>query len=122
MERRGWQPVRVPCSYHDTDLTFQAIQSLTPRPTAVCCWDDLSAVFLLRSCIRAGVRVPDDLAIVGFDGLIDDRILSQNLTTVDVHWAQITQTAVQTLMAMLQGEAVPQVINVAPTLRIGETA
>ncbi len=122
MERRGWQPVSVPCSNHDTDTTLQALQSVTPHPTAICCWNDVSAVCLLRACSRAGVCVPDDLAIVGFDGLIDNRMLPRNLTTVDVHWAKITQTAVQVLMAMLRGESVPWVTNVLPTLRIGETA
>ena len=121
MERRGWEPVTVPSPHHDSELTFQALQSLTPCPTAVCCWNDVSAVCLLRACSRAGVRVPDDLAVVGFDGLIDDRMLPCNLTTVDVHWAKITQTAVQTLMALLRGESVPWVTNVPPTLRIGET-
>ncbi len=121
MERRGWQPVSVPCPHHDTDITFQALQSVTPHPTAICCWNDVSAVCLFRACSRAGVCVPDDLAVVGFDGLIDNRLLPRNLTTVDVHWAKITQTAVQLLMAMLRGESVPQVTNVPPTLRIGET-
>jgi DNA-binding LacI/PurR family transcriptional regulator len=122
MERRGWQPVSVPCPHHDTDITFQALQSVTPHPTAVCCWNDVSAVCLLRACSRAGVRVPDDMAVVGFDGLIDNRMLTRNLTTVDVRWPEITQTAIQTLMAMLRGEAVPRVTNVLPTLRIGETS
>lgn len=121
MERRGWQPVSVPCSNHETDITLQALQSLTPRPTAVCCWNDVSAVCLLRACSRAGVGVPDDLAVVGFDGLVDSRLLPRNLTTVDAHWAQITQTAVQTLMAMLRGESVPWVTDIPPTLQIGET-
>ena len=65
--------------------------------------------------------MPDDLAVVGFDGLIDNRILPRNLTTVDVHWAQITQTAVQILLAMLRGESVPLVTNIPPILRVGET-
>jgi DNA-binding LacI/PurR family transcriptional regulator len=121
MERRGWPPVSVPCSNHDTDTTLQALQSVTPHPTAVCCWNDVSAVYLLRACSRAGVRVPDDLAVVGFDGLIDDWMLPRNLTTVDIHWAKITQTAVQILMALLRGESVPRVTAVPPTLRIGET-
>lgn len=120
-ERRGWQPVSVPCSNHDTDTTFQALQAVTPRPTAVCCWNDVSAVCLLRACNRAGLSVPDDLAVVGFDGLVDSRMMLQNLTTVDVQWAKISQTAVQILMAMLRGESVPWVTNVPPTLRIGET-
>jgi len=121
MERRGWQPVTIPCPHHDTDITFQALQSVTPHPTAICCWNDVSAVCLLRACSRAGVRVPDDLAVVGFDGLIDNRMLPRDLTTVDIHWAKITQTAVQILMAMLRGESVPWVTNLPPTLRIGET-
>ncbi len=121
MEQRGWQPVSIPCSNHDTDTTFRALQSVTPRPTAVCCWNDVSAICLIRACNRAAVNVPNDLAVVGFDGLIDKLMMPFNLTTVDVQWARISQTAVHLLMAMLSGESVPWATNVPPTLRIGET-
>ncbi len=121
MEQHGWQPVSIPCSNHDSDATFQALQSVTPRPTAVCCWTDVSAVCLIRACNRAGVRVPDDLAVAGFDGLIDSHMMPFNLTTVDVQWARISQTAVNLLMAMLSGESVPWTTNVPPTLRRGDT-
>ncbi len=121
MEHRGWKPVSVPCSNHDTDTTLQALHSQSPQPTAVCCWNDVSALCLLRACNRAGVSVPDDLAIVGFDGVLDNRLLQRNLTTVDVQWARISDTAVELLMRMLRGESVPWVTNVLPKLRIGET-
>lgn len=122
MEQQGWQPVSIPCSNHEADTTVQAIQSVTPRPTAVCCWNDVSAISLLRACNRAGIKVPDDLAVVGFDGLIDSRMMPFELTTVDVQWARVSQTAVQLLMAMLRGESIPWTTNVSPTLRIGETS
>jgi DNA-binding LacI/PurR family transcriptional regulator len=58
-----------------------ALLALTPRPTALVCLSDRLAEGALRAAARAGLRVPDDLSIVGFDDaapLAADR----NLTTV----------------------------------------
>ena len=39
------------------------------RPTAAVCANDLVALGLLQQCVRLGIRVPDDLAIVGYDDI-----------------------------------------------------
>lgn len=72
-----------------TDLTFDAgyramqqLQAITPRPTAVFCIDDLVALGALQATTDAGLRVPDDLSIVGFDDDIYARISYPPLTTV----------------------------------------
>jgi LacI family transcriptional regulator len=42
---------------------------LVPRPTAVFCANDLFALGVLQSLYAAGVRVPQDIAIVGYDDI-----------------------------------------------------
>jgi len=55
---------------------------MSPRPTAVMCANDLLALGVLRGLAAHGVRVPDDLAVVGYDDLIFGSMLSPALTSV----------------------------------------
>jgi len=58
------------------------ILAMSPRPTAVMCANDLLALGVLRGLAAHGVRVPDDLAVVGYDDLIFGSMLSPALTSV----------------------------------------
>ena len=40
-----------------------------PRPTAALVYNDLTAIGALRALARRGVRVPDDMAVIGTDGI-----------------------------------------------------
>jgi DNA-binding LacI/PurR family transcriptional regulator len=52
-------------------------------PTAVTCWNDTEGMMLLRSLQRAGVRVPDEVSILGYDNLPDGEMIHPGLSTVD---------------------------------------
>jgi DNA-binding LacI/PurR family transcriptional regulator len=56
------------------------------RPTAAVCWNDPTAYDLLEHCQRRELRVPEELAIVGFDGVFPTRGLRQRLTTIRAPW------------------------------------
>ena len=90
-------------------------------PTAICCWNDLTAANLLVSCREFGIRVPTDLAIVGFDGVLDSRLMAQVLTTIVVPWDVLGQQAVALLMAQIRGDKVPRESCVPVRLVPGET-
>lgn len=60
----------------------RAILSLDPRPTAVVCANDVIALALEAEAIRAGLRIPEDLAIVGYDDIEGAAIAPVPLTTV----------------------------------------
>jgi LacI family transcriptional regulator len=60
----------------------ERILAMSPRPTAVMCANDLLALGVLRGLAARGVRVPDDLAVVGYDDLIFGSMLSPALTSV----------------------------------------
>jgi DNA-binding LacI/PurR family transcriptional regulator len=77
------------------------------RPTAAVCWMDLSAYTLLDECERLGLRVPDDLAIIGFDGVPMRIKPERTLTTVRAPWVEVAALAVDQLLALLDGNEVP---------------
>jgi LacI family transcriptional regulator len=60
----------------------RAILALDPRPSAVVCANDVIALALETEAIRAGVRIPEDLAIVGYDDIEGAGIAPVPLTTV----------------------------------------
>jgi DNA-binding LacI/PurR family transcriptional regulator len=48
---------------------MRALLSLRPRPDALFCYNDSTALLALQHCLDAGLKVPHDLAIVGFDDI-----------------------------------------------------
>jgi DNA-binding LacI/PurR family transcriptional regulator len=74
------------------DLRFEGgvaaaltILKLKPRPTAVVAVNDLSAVGLIKGFTQAGLRVPDDISVTGFDKTHLADYITPSITTVDVH-------------------------------------
>lgn len=75
----------------------------TPRPTALFCFNDLIAIGALRGLYEAGVRVPDDIAVVGFDGIEPTAFTTPALTTVEHSRDDLGRLAVETLLGLLDG-------------------
>jgi len=92
------------------------------RPTALCCWNDYYAYRAIRTCLEAGIRVPEDFAIVGFDGLLDTLLPARNLVTIAVPWQDMAAEAVHMIVRQLDGIAPPPVTTFPVTLVPGDTA
>ena len=90
---------------------------------AIVCFNDLLALGALRGLADAGVRVPDDIAVVGVDDVEDGRYSRPSLTTVALDKAQIARTAVELLAARLDGaqDAPPRVVVAAHRLVVRES-
>lgn len=73
--------------------------------TAVICTNDLLAISLMGELQRAGFSVPDDLSVMGFDGIALGKHLYPSLCTIEQPRANIGRTAVHTLLAMIRGES-----------------
>ncbi len=72
-------------------------------PTAVICSSDLMAIGALREARARGLRVPEDVSIVGFDGIAAAGWTEPPLTTVVQPIAEIARTAVSTLRSLITG-------------------
>jgi DNA-binding LacI/PurR family transcriptional regulator len=92
------------------------------RATAAVCWNDVTAYDLLDHCAARGLRVPEEVAVVGFDGVIPVRGVGRRLTTIRAPWTKVAQTAVTLLVQMLEGEPIPQETVLPVELIIGDTA
>jgi LacI family transcriptional regulator len=85
----------------------QALLRLSPRPTAVFVGNDVMAVGVLGALRDAGVRVPKDMAVIGFDDIAISRHLTPPLTTVHVDAYQMGERALHRLLRHDQGEPAP---------------
>lgn len=71
-------------------------------PDAVFCFSDDLALGLMRAAAEAGVTVPDDLAVVGFDDVEDGRFATPSLTTISPDKEQLAAAAVRCLAERLE--------------------
>lgn len=72
------------------------------RPRAVFAANDMMAIGCLLALIEAGVRVPEDVAVVGFDDIPIARFVAPGLSTVRVRIAELGRTALDQLAARLE--------------------
>lgn len=91
------------------------------RPSAVVCWSDQSAYRLIEHVRKFGVRVPGDLAVMGFDGSTSDIPPAYRLTTIRAPWREVARTGVS-LLSLKEGEPLPEETLLPVEFVPGETA
>ena len=90
--------------------------ALDPRPTAVFAANDYMAIGVLGALSDAGVRVPEDIAVVGFDDIAMARYLNPPLTTVHVDAYRLGERAVELLLENPRSRAARRALHeVLPT-------
>lgn len=77
-------------------------------PTAVMCSNDATAIGVLHRAYRAGLRVPDDLSVVGFDNTRITHMTIPPLTTVEMSRFDLARAAVTALRAYVEREPAPK--------------
>jgi LacI family repressor for deo operon, udp, cdd, tsx, nupC, and nupG len=88
-------------------------------PTGVICSNDLMAIGVIREAVDQGVSVPENLSVVGFDGIDAAGWSEPPLTTVEQPIDDIAETAVQALLTLIAGspQSLPNYVF-RPRLRI----
>ena len=84
------------------DAAVQRILTGRKFPTAILCSNDLTAIGALRALIRAGIRVPDDVSIVGADDIPFAALTQPPLTTVRIPREKLGELAFDLLHRMLK--------------------
>lgn len=132
-----YEPMRVVSSdgyeFFETDV-FQALsneqneliesitdglKNLDPHPSAIFCVNDCLAIITLSVVQRMGLRVPDDISIVGFDDISLAAYVGVPLTTVSQDAHELGKVAARQLIGRLEGDITPSVrLEVPSQLRI----
>lgn len=88
------------------------------RPTAVLGGNDVIAAGVLKAALRLGLKVPEDLAVVGFDDSTICGMVEPELTSVHIDCRRIGEVGVDCLHALLNGEECPSVTVIPAELRV----
>jgi DNA-binding LacI/PurR family transcriptional regulator len=95
-------PHRVRSHPGDDATTINAVRGyLDDLPDVFVCSTDQEALVAIGTLVAAGIDVPGEVAVTGFDGTLAGRFATPRLTTVRQPMAEIGRTAVQILLGVL---------------------
>ncbi len=103
---------------------MQQLLDLPPqeRPDAVFAFNDLLAIGAMRACLERGVRIPEDVAIVGFDDIPEGRFHTPSLTTVAPDLSALAERTLDRLILAIERRSLgPERIFIPWSLRIRES-
>jgi DNA-binding LacI/PurR family transcriptional regulator len=86
----------------------------TEPPTALFCWHDRVGYRMLEACERLGIQVPDQLSLIGYDGLHWPSTSQHVLASVEVALDTLAEAAVRLLDELIQGRQDPPERRVYP--------
>lgn len=90
--------------------------------SALFAFNDISAIGAIRAFLEAGLKVPEDVSVIGFDDIESAAFHNPGLTTVRQPLRQMGELAGRTLLDRIEGGADgPALINVEPALIVRET-
>ncbi|MDN7429468.1 LacI family transcriptional regulator [Burkholderia sp. AU16741] len=104
------------------DAVLAHLTAHATRPTALFCSNDLLAMVVMRGLRRAGFSIPDDLSVLGFDGIAIGELLAPPLASVATPNRDIGRHAWQRLVECIGGAAIERTSTILPhTVRDGAT-
>lgn len=125
LDPAGIEPVVVATPYHPHDAAYEAALALLEgpeRPTGVVCFSDAFALATMRVAESLGLRVPDDLSIVGFDDSAPAAASRPPLTTVHQEVPGKGRAAVAAIAEVMGSATAPQVVLPTSLVVRGSTA
>lgn len=112
---------------HDT-FSIQSGRELMARllaggewPTGVVCVNDFTAIGAIKAAIEHGLRIPDDLSIVGFDDSPLATAIIPELTSVSQESHMLGETSIQVLNQILQGQKSKKLMTLTPQLVVRQS-
>ncbi len=112
-------------AYYDKETVMKKTMEVLrrdKRPTAIIFSDDYSAVWGVKAITQMGLRIPEDISVVGYDGLELGRMISPRLTTIHQNTEMIGEMAAKRLIDIIESKNHAKVdIHVGVTLEEGES-
>lgn len=100
--------VEIPSRFGHARRSFAEMRRLETMPDAVVCGSDLLAMGLIIEAQAAGLKVPDDLAVVGFGNSSMAGDMRPTITSIDIDGARIAREAISVIRRRQLGEEVAE--------------
>ncbi|WP_256761966.1 LacI family DNA-binding transcriptional regulator [Cohnella sp. WQ 127256] len=100
---------------------MQKLLAMSEKPTAVCCVNDYTAIGAIKAVVENGLKVPDDISIVGFDDIQLAHHVIPELTTVSQQAYELGRTAVKVLRQLMNKGKVKKLTTLEPQLVIRQS-
>ena len=112
--------------YHDAGRCAEetrALLALPQRPTCIIFPDDFSALGGYNALAEAGLNIPEDISVMGYDGIYLSRVVSPSLVTYQQNTSALGQTAADKLIELIEHPRVtlPEQIRVSGRLLSGRS-
>lgn len=101
--------------YDDTSCAIRERFASNDRPDGVFCWNDEAAIGANRALADLGLRVPNDVAIVGSDGVRETEFAVPSLTTIAQPFGEMCRLAWAYLNTRIEDPEVPMQATILPT-------
>lgn len=92
---------------YERESGYQAMQQLLTQPEmrdSVFCFNDLLALGAMRAILYAGLRIPEDIAVAGFDDIAETRFSNPRVTTVKPDLGILVDETLRLLAALIDRE------------------
>jgi LacI family transcriptional regulator len=109
---------------HSPEISYPGIRDLIQSRrhfTAVLCFNDVSAMGTIRALHEAGISVPNDVSVLGFDDIQSSQYQVPSLTTIRQPLQKMGSTAARMLLKKLADEMTPELIRIDPELIVRES-
>ena len=109
---------------HTLDGGIKAMDTLiagAEMPTAVMCSNDLTAIGVMHRAYRAGLTVPKDLSVIGYDDLQMARMMIPPLTSISMSRQDLARGAITALRAQVEGSSLERNYKIETNLVVRES-
>jgi LacI family transcriptional regulator len=118
--------VQVQVQVSTPEMGFGPVNELFSRDTeftALVCYNDMAAIGAIRALMNHGLRVPEDISVVGFDDIQSAAFHNPSLTTIRQPLQQMGAVAARILLQRIRGQATfPDSVPILPELVIRESS
>ena len=90
--------------FGDGVKAYERFKQLEDKPTAIFAMNDLMAAGFMDAALNDGVRIPEDVSVIGFDNRQECRFTRPRLTTVDIPLEKMGEKAGQILLDLISGK------------------
>jgi LacI family transcriptional regulator len=92
--------LEAPYRTENGNEAMKSLMQTYPRPTAIFCGSDILAIGAIKFCRTAGIKIPEEVSLVGFDNLEVASLVMPELTTIDVPARDMGAAAAEALLRL----------------------